>query len=181
MKKILLLMGVIAIAASTQAFAADTPANTPVKAKPECSKPCDKMHKPPMSQEGKEAFEKRLKLTDAQKAQAKEIHQKGYEEIKPVVDKIVLKREEIAAVKRSTLSPEAQAEKITQLKKEIRELKTQTRSIQMKNMKEFEAILTDKQKAELKKIKEEGRKKFEKEHKKRMFPMPPKEPQPKIE
>ena len=184
MKKLLLLMSVIALTMSTQVFAAENTesATTPVKPKTECTKPCDKMHKPPMAPPDKAAFEKRLKLTDAQKAQAKEIHKKGFEEIKPIMDKINLKREEIEAVKRSTLAPETQAEKIVQIRKELKELKHQARTVQMKNMKEFEAILTDKQKAELKKIKEEGRKKFEKEHKKNMFPpMPPKEPRPEIE
>ena len=183
MKKVLLIIGVISLALSTQVFAAEntaTTSTTPVKAKSECTKPCDKMHKPPMAPD-KSAFEKRLKLTDAQKAQAKEIHQKGFEEIKPIMDKIGLKREEIGAVKRSKLSPEAQAEKIVQIRKEIKELKHQARNIQMKNMKEFEAILTDKQKKELNKIKEEGRKKFEAEHKKNGFPMPPKEPRPEFE
>ena len=40
---------------------------------------------------------------------------------------------------------------------------------------EFESILTDTQKDELKKIKEEGRKKFERNHKRPMFGMPPKQ------
>ena len=182
MKKFLLLMSVIALTMSTQAFAAETAADkTPVKPKTECNKPCDNMHKPPMNHPDKAAFEKRLKLTDAQKAQAKEIHKKGFDEIKPIMDKMKLKREEIEAVKRSSTTPEAQAEKIVQLKKEMRELKNQARTIQMKNMKEFEAILTDKQKKELKKIKEEGRKKFEKEHQRKMMPVPPKEPRPEVE
>ena len=69
MKKFLLLMSVIALTMSTQAFAADTTTeNTPVKAKTECKNPCDKMHTPPMGHPDKAAFEKRLKLTDEQKA-----------------------------------------------------------------------------------------------------------------
>ena len=40
------------------------------------------------------------------------------------------------------------------------------REIQIKNMKDFEALLTEKQQKELNKIKKEGRKKFEKEFKK---------------
>ncbi|MBR6099469.1 Spy/CpxP family protein refolding chaperone [bacterium] len=174
MKKILLLAGVLALTVSTQAFAEETQ-TLPVKEHKQFEKPCpNKMHKPPMHQ-NKEVFEKRLKLTDEQKAKAKEIHKKGFEEIKPIMDNLKLKHEEIEAVKRSNLAPEVQAEKIVQLKKECRELKHKARDIQMKNMKEFEAILTDKQKKELKKIKEEGRKKFEKAHKKGGFKMPPKE------
>ena len=40
----------------------------------------------------------------------------------------------------------------------------------MENMKAFESILTKKQLKELKKMKEEGRKKFEKEHRKNPHP-----------
>lgn len=174
MKKLLLLAGILALSISTQAFAAETTDTAvPANQKPQCTKPCpDKMQKPPMAP-NKIDFEKRLNLTDEQKTKAKEIHQKGFEEIKPIMDKLQLKHEEIEAVKRSKLAPEAQAEKIVQLKKECRDLKRQARDVQMKNMKEFEAILTDKQKQELQKIKEEGRKNFEKKHKKHPGPKPP--------
>ncbi len=176
MKKILLLAGVIVFTASAQVFAAETePANLPLKENAvQCTKCSDKMHRPPMAPP-KADFDKRLKLTDKQKAQAKEIHKKGFEEIKPIMDSLKLKHEEIEAVKRSKLAPEAQAEKIVQLKKECGELRHKARTVQMKNMKEFEAILTDKQQKELKKIKEEGRKNFEKAHKKGGFKMPPRE------
>lgn len=168
MKKVLLLTAIISIALSSQVFAGEVKPTEKQVTKVELHK----ADKPPMHQ-NKADFGKKLNLSEAQKAQAKEIHQKGFEEIKPIMDKIQLKHEEIEAVKRSSLAPEVQAEKIVQLRKEIRELKRQTREIQMKNMKEFESILTDEQKNELKKIKEEGRKNFEKTHKKQMFKMPP--------
>lgn len=182
MKKILLLAGIIAFTATAQVFAADTePATLPTKGQtPQCTKCPDKMHRPPTAPP-KADFEKRLSLTDEQKAKAKEIHKKGFDEIKPIMESLKLKHEEIEAVKRSKLAPEAQAEKIVQLKKECGELRHKARSVQMKNMKEFEAILTEKQQKELKKIKEEGRKNFEKNHKKGGFKMPPKdgfEPRP---
>jgi len=173
MKKALLLAGILALTLSTQVYAADQASTDVTTTKQVTRVPLEKMHKPPMAPK-KINFEKRLNLTDEQKAQAKEIHKKGFEEIKPIMDKVHLKREEIEAVKRSNLAPEAQAEKIVQLRKELRDLQRQTRGIQMKNMKEFEAILTDKQKKELKKIKEEGRKNFAKNHKNPMFKMPPK-------
>ncbi len=179
MKKILLIASLFALTLSTaQCFAAENaPADLPTKtAEKQCQKPCHKFQRPAVKH-NKVDFDKRLKLTDEQKAKAKEIHQKGFEEIKPIMEKLNLKREEIAAVKRSNLTPEVQAEKIVQLRKETRELKRQAREIQMKNMKEFEAILTDKQKNELKKIKEEGRKKFEKAHKKSLLKMPPMPPE----
>jgi Spy/CpxP family protein refolding chaperone len=176
MKKLLLLAGILAFSISTQVYANETTPDQDFVKKPckECSKPCNKMKRPP-APPNKADFEKKLKLTDEQKAQAKAIHEKGFEKIKPTMEKMKLKHEEIEAVKRSNLSPEVQAEKITALKKEIRELRHQARTVQMENMKEFEAILTDKQKKELKKIKEEGRKKFEKMHKKPFVHIPPKE------
>lgn len=175
MKKLLVLTAILAMTVSAQAFAADENTTVTQKtAKQQCTSCPKKMHRPPMAP-GKVDFDKKLKLTDEQKAKAKEIHQKGFEEIKPIAEKLSLKREEIAAVKRSQISPEEQAQKIVQLRKECKELKHQMREIQMKNMKEFEAILTDKQKAELKKIKEEGRKKFERAHKKSPLRMPPRE------
>lgn len=174
MKKLLLLAGILALSISTQSYATETTApEAPSKPAPEMHKPCpNDFHRPPMAP-NKVNFEKRLNLTEAQKAKAKEIHQKGFEEIKPIMDKLRLKHEEIEAVKRSKLAPEAQAERIVALRKECRELKHKAREIQMKNMKEFEAILTEKQQKELKKIKEEGRKNFERNHKKHPMPIPP--------
>ncbi len=177
MKKLLLLAGILALSISTQVYAGETTTTAPKAPCQKCAKPCNNMKRPPVAPD-KSVFEKRLKLTDEQKAQAKAIHEKGFEKIKPIFDKMKLKHEEIEAVKRSNLSPEAQAEKITALRKEIRELKHQARAVKMENMKEFESILTDKQKKELQKIKEEGRKKFEKAHKKPLLQIPPREELP---
>ena len=170
MKKLLLLTAILSVALCSQVYAAEnTEASTlPTK---QISKPCcEKLNKPQ-----KRDFGKTLNLTDDQKAKAKEIHKKGFEQIKPIMDKIELKQEEIEAVKRSSLAPEVQAKRIVTLRKDIRELRHQAREVQMKNMKEFESILTDTQKEELKKIKEEGRKKFERNHKRPMFGMPPRQ------
>ena len=41
-----------------------------------------------------EAFEKRLGLTDEQKAKAKDIRIKGHEKLKPVMDEIIAKKQE---------------------------------------------------------------------------------------
>lgn len=112
-------------------------------------------------------FENRLKLTDEQKAKAKEIRQKGMEEIKPVMEKMKEKRAEMDAVILSKIAPQAQKEKLDALNKDMAALKREAHELRMKNMKEFESILTAKQQKELKKMKDEGRKKFEKNHKKR--------------
>lgn len=121
---------------------------------------------PPPCPKAKADFEKRLKLTDEQKELAKQIRMKGHEEIKPIMDKIRELKLEKEAVLRSRMATAMQQEKIAEINGKIKELKKQAHELKLKNMKEFEAILTDKQKKELKKMKEEGRKKFEKAKKK---------------
>ncbi len=56
------------------------------------------------------------------------------------------------------------------MKKEIGALKQEAHRLRMENMKNFETLLTKSQQKELKKMKEEGRKKFEKEFKKHPHP-----------
>ena len=90
--------------------------------------------------------------------------------MKPIMEKLKEKRLEAEAVKRSRMATQMQEEKLEQLNKEIRALKRAAHELRMQNMKEFEAILTKKQLKELKKMKDEGRKKFEKEHKKNGHP-----------
>ena len=81
----------------------------------------------------------------------------------------------------SKIAPQAQEEQLAQIRKEIRDLKKQANEIRMNNMKEFESILTKKQLKELNKMKEEGRKNFEKTHKKQLLRMPPMEPADPVE
>ena len=177
MKKFLLLAGILALTVSSQVYAGENATTTTKAPCQKCAKPCDNMKIPP-APPNKAEFEKRLKLTDEQKVQAKAIHEKGFEKIKPIFDQMKLKHEELESVKKSNLSEEAKTEKITALKKEIRDLRHQARAVKMENMKEFESILTDKQKKELQKIKEEGRKKFEKAHKKSLLQLPPRDELP---
>lgn len=168
MKKTLLIASLM-VFASTAVFAADTTTTAvPEQQKTVQTQQTD-VKKPPVNPEFKkrqEAFENRLKLTDEQKAQAKEIRQKGIEQMKPIMEKIKEKHQEAEAVKRSRIAVEMQQEKLAQIHKEIRALKRQAHELRMQNMKEFESILTKKQQKELKKMKEEGRKNFEKRHKK---------------
>ena len=49
----------------------------------------------------------------------------------------------------------------------MKSLKKQAKDLRIKNMQEFESILTDKQKKTLEKMKKEGKKNFKKHHKKR--------------
>jgi len=175
MKKTLIMASVIALTMSSAAFAG------------ECTCGCDKgakMHpRPPHEfknpeqkvnfEKKREEFESRLQLTDKQKEQAKVIREKGREEIKPVMDKIKAKYEEIQTVKRSRITVEAQNERINALNEEISALKKYAGELRKKNMEEFENILTRNQKKELTKMKEEGRKKFEERKNKPGFPPPP--------
>ena len=169
-KKTLLVASIIAFSACAT-MAADTSAvTTTTTTQPAVQAKESNFHKkPPMNPEFKKRqadFENRLKLTDEQKAQAKEIRQKGIEQMKPIMEKIKEKRAEAEAVKRSRMAVEMQQEKLAQIHKEIVALKREAHELRMQNMKDFESILTKKQQKELKKMKEEGRKNFEKRHKK---------------
>lgn len=167
MKKTLIFASLLAIAV-VPAFAVEQATTTTTeKTAVEAVAPKNIERKAPVNFEKKRAeFENRLKLTDEQKAKAKEIRQKGHEEMKPVMEKIKVKYDEIANIKRNKMAEHAQQEQIAEVQKQIKALKRHAHEIRMKNMKEFESILTKKQLKELKKMKEEGRKNFEKEFKK---------------
>ncbi len=121
------------------------------------------MHKHSKAQMRKE-FEQRLNLTEKQKEKARIIHKQGREQIRPVMMQIDLKRQEIETVKLSRISVKMQEEKIAQLNAEIKELEKQAQEIRKKNSQEFEKLLNKKQKAELDKMKAEGRARFEQKH-----------------
>ncbi len=174
MKKLLMLAGILAITVSSQCIAADNTAQNGAP-KPPCN--CAQAKRPDKPPFDKEKFEKRLKLTDAQKEQARVIREKGHEQMKPIMEKIKEKHEEINAVRLSKLTQQMKDEKVNQLRKEIKELKKQANTIRNQNMREFESILTTKQLKELNKMKEEGRKAFEKAHKKQLLKMPPMDPE----
>lgn len=178
-KKTLLLAALVAFTA-TGAIAADT-ATTPTKQvlpQAESTLPTPQVKEerpefdvpPPPPCKNKEAksaeFEKRLKLTDEQKAQAKQLREKSHEQMEPIFKQIRELKQEKEMVIRSRIAVEMQKEKIAVIDAKIKELRKQAHELRMQNMKDFEAILTDKQKKELKKMKAEGRKKFEKARKK---------------
>jgi|GEM_PF-311524 len=106
-------------------------------------------------------FEAKLGLSEEQKAKAREIREKGREEIKPVFEKMKAKNDEIAAVAKSRITAEAQQEKIEKLQKEMITLKEEADKLRKKNMAEFEKILTSKQKKTLEEMKAEGKKRHE--------------------
>ena len=155
-----------------------------------CDDKC-KCHKPAMSPEmkakmeqKKAEFDKKLGLTDEQKTKAEQIRKDGFEKMKPVMDQIKAKKDEIRTIRENGALTQAEAKaKIDVLHKDIMDLKAQAKEIRKQNMQEFEAILTDKQKKTLEKMKQEGRKEFAKNHKGKKIggykgcPMPPKAPE----
>ena len=126
--------------------------------KPPISKDVKNSQKRPPSRED---FEKRLNLTQEQKNIAKAQREKSIAKIKPLIDEINAKK-----LKMEKLNPETDSQLLNQLENEVRALRKQCHEIRKENMKAFEASLTDVQKREMQKMKEEGRRRFEREHKK---------------
>ena len=171
MKKTLIIASLLAFSMTT-VLAAETPVTEDVKAP--VAQTEVQPAKPVLTQEQikkreikREQFEKRLKLTEEQKVKIKELQQNGREQMKPIIEQIQAKRQEAEAVRRSRIAVEMQQEKLAEIQKDIQALKKQAHELRMQNMKDFEAILTKKQKKEFKKMKKEGRERFEKEHKNR--------------
>lgn len=168
MKKTLIMASLLAFALSASVFAAEPPSVTAseVKAKPACN--CQRPPKGPDFKKRSAEFEQRLKLTDEQKAKAKELREKSFEQMKPIMDKLKDKQAEAQVLSKD--ASEASKVKLEQVRKEIKALRQEAHRLRMQNMKDFEAILTSKQLKELKKMKEEGRKNFDKEFKKHPRP-----------
>lgn len=164
MKKTLIIAG---LAASVMLTSSIANAACPIKAADtqitqQASTQKDfKGQKPPKKME-RPNLDERLKLTEEQKTKAHQIRMKGHEQIKPVFEKIKAKKAEIRKIAEDTkLSKDKKEQKINAIEVEILKLKQEARKLRMQNTKEFEAILTEEQKAEFAKIKEEGRKMHE--------------------
>lgn len=111
-------------------------------------------------------FEKRLELTDEQKAKIKANREKDRETMKPVFEQIRAKHEKFREIDADkSLSAEDKEKQKQELKKELKTLKTQADTLRKENMKNFESLLTNKQKKEFAKIKKEQKKEMEKRHK----------------
>lgn len=121
-------------------------------------------HQKPNKEQMRKEFEQRLNLSEEQKQKAKKVHEKGKAEIQPIFMQMEVKHQEIKNLKLSDLSENERKQKMEQLKTEIRALNKQAHEIRKKNSEEFEQILNKDQKAELEKMKAEGRAKFEKKH-----------------
>ena len=195
MKKIVLAstLALFLCTAAVQAAPCAADCDCQGKAQAPCSKDC-KCQKPAMTDEQKAEmkakmdekraeFDKKLGLTDEQKAKSEQIRKDGFEKMKPIMDQIKVRRDEIKTIRENGSLTQAEANaKVQALHKEIMELKGQAKEIRKQNMQDFEAILTDKQKKTLEKMKQEGRKEFAKKHKAKKIggfdgrPMPPHHP-----
>lgn len=159
MKKTLLLAAVLALGASTMAFAGEGCPAGPGgfapqhKCKPCMGKPCYKQHPPRVN------LDEKLKLTEEQKAKAKEMRKQSREEMQPIMEAIKTKHEQKELIKRSTdIKTEAKLEQIEKLNNQINALRKQARDIRLKNDRDFESILTPAQKKQLDKLKAEAKK-----------------------
>lgn len=111
-------------------------------------------------------FEKRLKLSDEQKKQIELNKQKDIETIKPIIDELHAKIAEKHKIRQNKELKVGEAEKMmADVDKQIRDLKIQADNLRKENMKNFENLLTEKQKKEFAKIKDEQKKEMEKRRK----------------
>ena len=155
MKKVLILAGIVALTGmSVMAEEANQPLKNPQ---------FNQQHLQKMPQKPKTDFDAKLKLTEEQKLKAAELRQKGHEQMKPIMEQTIAKRKAL----KEAIDSNKDYKTVESLKIDLHNLEKQAHEIRMQNMKDFESILTNKQKKELEKIKQEGRKKFEQEHKNR--------------
>lgn len=148
------ILAAAAIAAGTCVFAVpckgpcEVPPPPPAEGKPcpppECGKPpMDKEVCEKAKAERKAEFEKRLNLTEEQKAQLEKIKADEKKALEPV------------------------HKKMDKLHKEMSSLLKKEREVRAESMKKFEAVLTEEQKAELEKMKSEFHEKIRKDFAKR--------------
>lgn len=161
MKKALLTTLLVLGVTSSMAFAGEGcpqcqggfPPPPPGCGRPCMEKPCRKCQPPKVN------IEEKLKLTDAQKAKAKDLRMQTREQMEPIMNAIRTKQEQKELIKRSKdLKTEAKLEQIEKLNNQINALQKQAHELRLKNERDFESILTAKQKKELDKIKADARK-----------------------
>ena len=166
MKKGLIITGLMLLTTASMVSAAEPPQGPGPEG---CPPPPPCCHKQAPK---KIDLDKALKLTDEQKVKAREIRMQGQKEIRPLFEQLKSKQEQKRALLTSQINKKEQIEMIDTLNEEISSLKRQIHEVRVKNMKEFESILTDKQKKTLDKIKMESRKNFHKHHKQGCKPGP---------
>ena len=85
------------------------------------------MYKKPSHDQMRKQFEQRLNLTDKQKEKARQIHKQGHAEMRPVMMKIQMKRQEIETIRLTKLPEREMTERIDKLNNEISNLEKQAR------------------------------------------------------
>lgn len=156
MKKTLILASIIALTMTSTAYAGTTTAT-------KVQTPAQKgqmMPPPPREFKGdrhRAEFERRLNLTEAQKAKIEKNRKADMAKLKPIKEQIQAKKEAKFEIikKYEETNPD-----LIKLNKEIKALKEQEHKIKEANRKSFEALLTKEQKAELAKMKTEREKNF---------------------
>jgi len=159
MKKTIITLGILLMTSSIACAAPEFPMGPPMG-----PPPCDGGMGPRGHRQGppRVDLDKKLKLTDAQKAKAREIRMDGEKSIHPLFEQLRAKQEEKRALLNSNINKKEQIEMIDNLNDTISCLKKQIRDVRIQNTKEFEAILTDRQKNTLDKIKINARKNMHK-------------------
>lgn len=155
MKKTLILASIIALTMTSTAYAGTT---TATKVQTPAQK--GQMMPPPRKFKGdrhRAEFERRLNLTEAQKAKIEKNRKADMAKLKPIKEQIRAKKEAKFEIikKYEETNPD-----LIKLNKEIKALKEQEHKIKEANRKSFEALLTKEQKAELAKMKTEREKNF---------------------
>lgn len=111
----------------------------------------------------KAEIDKRLNLSDKQKKQIEENRIKDIEKVKPIFDEMKAKKHEMRMLNFDTnLNAEQKEAKKVELQSQIDDLKAKADVYRQENMKNFESILTSKQKKEFSKIREEQKQEMEK-------------------
>jgi len=183
MKKILMTT---AIAGALLFSAVGAEAHCPHKHKP-CAKPGFEHMKKEWTPEQKAKMEqrraeidKRLNVTAEQKEQLKAIHEQSKAEIAPKIKQLteleyelgVLMKRDYNAKKYGIATLEEvqlSGKTVDELKNEIKTLKTEIREIKKANFEKTQAVFTDEQKQEFKKMREERMEKMKKMHKMKKF------------
>lgn len=165
MKKKLLMLGLVAACTSTMAFACPDGKCSPPLCR-HCG-PDAGFHRPCCPPPPMHNLDEKLKLTTAQKEKAKALRMETREQMRPIMEAIKTKHEQKEIIKHNrNMTAAAQCEQVAKLNAEISELEKQAHDLRIKNEKDFESILTQKQKNEFNKLKQQQRKQMAKNFKK---------------
>lgn len=140
----------------------------PFNMSPECMEKMKKEH-----EKRRAEFDKKLNLTDAQKAAVEKNRMEDRAKMKPIYEEMKAKRLKMQEVCNSALSQDEKNKQINELKAQIHDLKVKSHAFREENMKKFEEILTPVQKKEFDKMKKEHKRKMDKKfkhHKDMMIP-----------